>query len=412
MRELFRSLNFTRVWTGTLASGLAMSMQVVARGWFVYNIHNSTFELAVVLLAFQLPQVLVSLPGGVLADRRSKRTIIVVAHAFNACATLVLGILILGNNAGLTHFIVFGVLNGSVLALSFPSRQAILPHIVHQDLVFSALAMNATAVNISRVAGPAIAGILIYWISRGNTDSAFGVGVVYFVIAGLYLFASLISRSITVKGQAMSTSTTTSPKRDLIELADFVVRKPVVLALVVLSVVAYMFGHSCHALLPAFNESVLLGGARTYGFLLATLGMGFILGSLTIAWARDFRRKGAWLVGVQILWGILMILLGFTSLMWLAFTLTGLIGWIGGACMALNRSFLQSHVQTNLLGRVMSIDMIAHGMMPISSVPLGMLADAIGIDLTFSISGVLLIGLSLLTVLAVGARHYFADSSG
>ena len=412
MRELFQSLNFARVWTGTLVSGLAMSMQVVARGWFVYNIRDSTFELAVVLLAFQLPQVVVSLPGGVLADRRPKRTIMVVAHAFNACATLVLGILILGNHAELVHFILFGVLNGSVLALSFPSRQAIVPHVVKQEMVFSALALNATAVNISRVAGPAIAGLLIYWISAGDTDSVFAVGIVYLVIAALYLLAAFISRSITVKGQAMTTSTSTSPLRDLIELADFVVHKRIVLALVILSVFAYMFGHSFHALLPALNESVLLGGARTYGLLLATLGFGFIFGSLTIAWAKDMPRKGVWLVGVQILWGILMIVLGFTRLMWLAFTLAGFIGWIGGACMTLNRSLLQSHVSTRLLGRVMSIDMIAHGMMPISSVPLGMLADTIGIDLTFSISGGLLVGLSLVAVFSMGARRYFSNEGG
>ena len=117
------------------------------------------------------------------------------------------------------------------------------------------------------------------------------------------------------------------------------------------------------------------------------------------------KRKGAWLVGLQVLWGTLIVIIGFTWAMWLAFVLTGLIGWVGGACMAWNRSLIQSHVSTRLLGRVMSFDLMAHGMMSLSSIPLGMLADGIGIDLTISITGSLLIGFTLLVVLALGTRR-------
>ena len=127
-----------------------------------------------------------------------------------------------------------------------------------------------------------------------------------------------------------------------------------------------------------------------------------------VAWASDFQRKGIWLIGIQILWGVSLVLIGFARSMWLAFALAGLIGWFAGACMALNRSLLQSHVSIGLLGRVMSVDMIAHGMMPFSSVPLGMLADAMGIDLAISVSGGLLVGIIALAVLAFGAHRHLA----
>ena len=406
MRDLIFSRDFARVWIGTLASALAMNMQFIARGWFVFSIDNSVLDLAWVLLAFTLPQVFFSLPGGVLADRYPKRTLIAVAHALNAGATLVMGLLMLVNSIRFIHFILFGILNGTVLALSFPSRQAIVPHVVKQDLVFSALALNATALNISRVAGPAIAGLLIYWIASGDQSSEIAVGIVYLVISCLYLLASLISRSITVLGLAERTSSMTSPMRDLIEVAVFVLRKRIVLSLVLLSIFAYMFGHSISTFLPAFNESVLIGTAREYGFLLATFGIGSIVGSFMVIWGSDLQRKGVWLIGLQILWGLFVVSFGFIRSMWLAYVLIGLIGWFAGATMALNRSLLQSYVHTNMLGRVMSIDMMAHGLMPVGAVPLGILADAMGIDFAVSVCGGLLVATIAMAVFGVGAHRY------
>lgn len=408
MRDLLFSPNYVRVWIGTLASALAMNMQYVARGWFVFGFDNSVLDLAWVLLAFTLPQVFFSLPGGILADHFPKRTIIVVAHALNAGATLIMAILILQDSIHFIHFILFGVFNGTALAVSFPSRQAIVPHVVRKDLKFSGLALNATAINTSRVAGPALAGLLIYWIAKGDHSGGLAVGVVYLVIASLYLLASLISITITVSGKVTSTSKKINLRRDLSEVAEFLFHKRVVFSLVLLSIFAYMFGHSLNTFLPAFNESVLLGTAREYGFLLTTLGIGSIFGSFAVVWVADLRRKGLWLIGLQIFWGVLIVGFGLTIWLWLAFILAGLIGWTSGAATALNRSLLQSHVRTDLLGRVMSIDMMAHGMMPFSAVPLGMLADHMGIDFALSVSGALLVATIALAVFGVGAHRHLA----
>ena len=318
---------------------------------------------------------------------------------------MVLGLLILGNRSELIHFILFGILNGSILALSFPARQAIVPHVVERDFVFSALALSSTAMNISRVGGPALAGLLIYWIAAGDQSSELAVGIVYLVIASLYLLGSLISMTITVPGKAKDASTQTSLKQELIEVAEIFVQKRIVFSLVLLSVFAYMFGHTLNAFIPAFVESVLHASAREYGFLLATLGIGAIVGSFVVAWASNVRRKGLWLIGLQLSWGVLIFGFGFTSLLWLAFVLAGLIGLFAGAAVAFNRSTLQSHVRTSLLGRVMSIDMMAHGMMPFSALPLGMLADAMGIGLALSVAGGLLVLTIALAVFGVGAHR-------
>ena len=228
MRITFFSRDFALVWIGTLASGFAMNMQYVARGWFVFGMGNLVLDLAWVLLAFTLPQVFFSLPGGILADRYSKRSIIVISHTLIAIATLVMGLLILGKHIEFFHFIVFGVFNGTVLALSFPARQAIVPHVVKEDEVFSAFALNTTAVNTSRVAGPAFAGVLIAWIVKGNQSSEIAVGVVYLVISSLYFLASLFSLLITVPGRVAKVSNKPSLKKDLFEVAELVLHKRIV----------------------------------------------------------------------------------------------------------------------------------------------------------------------------------------
>ncbi len=367
-------------------------MQQVARGWFVYELTESALHLALVLVSFTLPQVLLSLLGGVVADRFSKRRIIIVAQFLNGIAALAMGVLVLTGIADFVHFIAFGVLSGSILALSFPSRHAIVPALVPERLVFSAIALNSTAMNTARVCAPAVAGLLIAWIAGGDTTSNLAVGIVYFVIAGLYIGASTISMFISAAGSVQS-KRRVRIKEDMLEALRFVRRHPSVWALVWLAIVPFMFGHSVNTFLPAFNEVVLQGGADNLGILLSFLGVGAIFGSLTLAALSHLRRKGAVLIGLLIAWGVAILAFGFVSSNAYAFALITLIGWLSSSSMAMNRALTQMHTNTRLLGRVMSIDMMAHGMMPLSVVPIGILADTVGTAPALSASGFMLVAI-------------------
>ena len=179
-----------------------MNMQIIARGWLVYALTSSALDLAWVTLSFMLPSVIFSLYGGVLADRLPKRRVIAWAQALNCVATLVMAAIIFSGNVTFWDFIWFGFFNGTVLALSMPARQAFVPEIIPERLIFTAMALNTTGWNLSRIIGPALAGLLIAWLAGGDKTSAYGVGIVYLVIASLYLFSSLTVLKVDRPGKA------------------------------------------------------------------------------------------------------------------------------------------------------------------------------------------------------------------
>ena len=163
-----------------------MNMQIIARGWLVYALTSSATDLAWVTLSFMLPSVVFSLYGGVLADRLPKRGVIIIAQSMNCVATLLMALIIFRGEVSFWDFIWFGFFNGSVLALSMPARQAFVPELIPEKLIFTAMALNTTGWNLSRIIGPAFAGLLIAFLADGDKASTYGVGIVYLVIAFLY----------------------------------------------------------------------------------------------------------------------------------------------------------------------------------------------------------------------------------
>ena len=383
-----------------------MNMQQVARGWFVFEMTESAVDLVWVSMSFMIPQVLFSLLGGVVADRNPKRRVMALSQLLNGLASLVMASLIIFEAVEFSHFIVFGLLNGTILALSFPARTAIVPDVVEERLVFSAFALNSTAMNIARVLGPTLAGFLIAIISGPEGDYHFGVGIVYFAISALYIVASLVSTMISVSGEVEKPSEPAHVFEDMAEVLRFVYRHPSVFALILVSIVPFLFGHSLNTLLPAFNETVLSGGADDLGILLSSMGIGAILGSLMLATASNLQRKGAWLLITIISWGILILLFGVIISEILAIVLIGFVGWISSCNRAMNRALIQSHVRPRLLGRVMSLDMMAHGLTPIGALPLGFIADWRGVPSALVASGVLMVlFIAVMYVALPAVRH-------
>ena len=132
-----------------------MNMQIIARGWLMYSLTSSAMDLAWVTLSFMLPTVAFSLWGGVVADRMPKRRIIALAQTLNCIATIVMGYIIFSDRVDFWDFIWFGFFNGTILALSMPARQAFAPELIPQRLMFTAMALNTTSWNLSRILGPA-----------------------------------------------------------------------------------------------------------------------------------------------------------------------------------------------------------------------------------------------------------------
>ena len=162
---MFSSLairDFRPLWTGILCAAFAMNMQIIARGWLAYNMTGSAVMLTWVVIAFFVPQAVLSLFGGAFADRFHKKRIMIIAQSLNAVATLAMALQVYSGRVTFADFIYFGVFNGTVIALSFPARQSIIPEIVGEKNVFNAMSMVAASWNLARILGPAMAGL------RGN----------------------------------------------------------------------------------------------------------------------------------------------------------------------------------------------------------------------------------------------------
>ena len=400
-KSMFASLkvsDYRYLWVGMLASAFALNMQLVAQGWLVYEMTQSAMNLTWVTLAFMVPQVVFSLVGGVLADRVAKKPVIGFAPILNGVATFAMAIIIMFGDVTFWDFIWVGAINGTALALSIPARTAFIPEIVGEHLMFNAMAFNTASWNLSRILGPALAGFMIAVFAGGDTTSTYGVGLVYFVLSGLYLVSAVTVVFIRHDGLPEEREKN-SPMNELHEGFTYVLESPIVGGLILLSILPFLFGLTINTLLPAFSTDVLNGGPDDLGLLMTGMGVGAILGSLALAKMGAFSHKGYWVLGTSAIWGLLVSLFGAATSFLSATIVLGLIGFISAVNMSMNRSLVQLQVEQHMRGRIMSIDMMSHGLMPLGVLPIGYIAETVSVPAGLITSGLIL----LVSTIALGA---------
>jgi MFS family permease len=389
---MFASLqnrDFRFLWVGNLGAQFAMQMQQVARGWLIYAMTESPLMLTWVLLSFAIPSFLFSLFGGVIADRLRKKRVMMISQLLNFFATLIMATIVITGHVTFWDFIWFGLFNGTVLSLSMPSRQSVIPEIVGESSLFNAMALSTASMNLSRVCGPAVAGGIIALIAQGDTSSAFGVGVVYYIIAALYLMSVVTLGALHYQGH----STMVEKNTILFDIkAGFVYMftSPLIFGLLMMSFLPMLFGMPIQFLMPAFNQDILGGGPDDLGMLMAANGAGALLGSLALARMGDVGKKGLWLLGISMVWAVFMAGFAFTTNMLLALSAIALVGLTSSMYMAMNMSLVQLAVSQEMRGRVNSIMMMTFGLMPIGVIPVGYIAEYYGIDTALWISAILL----------------------
>lgn len=404
---MFSSLafrDFRLLWIANLGASFAMQMQMVARGWLIYDMTSSAMALTWVMLSFMLPSVLFSLAGGVIADRMRKRSIMVTSQLLNTLATVFLALIVYTGHITFWDFIYFGVFNGTVLAISMPARASVTPEIVGREHVVNAMALQSATFNLSRILGPALAGMLIAAVAAGDTTSTQGVGVVFFVIAGLYAISALATALLRYQGKPLSRDTT--PLADIVEGFRYMKRERIVLGLLVMGFVPMTFGFAITFLLPAFNADVIGGGPDDLGLLMTGAGVGALAGSLTLARAGDIDGKGRVLFLMGYLWAVFVAAFALSTTMLAALVFGALAGFCGAVMGSLNMSLVQMTVPDDIRGRVMSIMMMAMGFMPIGMIPISATAEFVGIESALLLAGGLLaVSMVLLRVWIPGIRR-------
>lgn len=381
--------DFRLLWVANLVASFAMQMQMVARGWLIYDITSSPMALAWVILSFMLPSFVFSLWGGVIADRMRKKPIMIGAQLLNTAATVLLAVIIYRGDVTFWHFIYFGLFNGTILSFSMPARSAVIPEIVPKHLVVNAMALQSSTYSLSRVAGPSLAGLLIAWFAGGDNTSATGVGLVFYVIAAMYLVSVAATAMLHYTGDPRA-ETNAGMLEDIAEGFRYMGRERIILGLLVMGIVPFMFGFAPTFLAPAFNKEVIDGGPATLGYLMTAFGVGSLIGALTLARLGDIGGKGKVLFAATYIWAVGVAAFALSPGLVSAMIFGVFIGVFSSLVGSLNMSVVTLAIKPEIRGRVMAIMMMTHGVMPLGMFPVAAAAEFIGIDVALLLSAVLL----------------------
>jgi len=372
---------FQLLWTSNLLFFGAGWTQTIVLGWMAYTMTHSEF-LVGVFTAARLGPMLLGPLSGALADRYSKVKLLIAASLWATVGLSVVALL-----AGLDRLPFWGlVLGGLIIGLaqspSQPARAALAVELVGRGNVSNANALNALAINSMQVIGPAVGGSLIALIGAPLT---LWLSVLWYAAALLLILPLRKHRSATPRRREPVLAMT---------LSGFRVLGTNRLAAAVLAVT---LAANCtlwpvyQSFMPVFAERVLLLDAAGLGVLMTCAGAGGLLGSLAIAALGDFRRKGALFVLGTCAWAALWVLFSLSSLPWLSFLLMAAIGVLGSCFVVLQSTLLLLATDPLVHGRMLGLQELAIGIMPVSTLGLGALAQVIGLPGTTRIAGGLVI---------------------
>jgi MFS family permease len=381
----------------------SMNMQVFIRGWMVFQLTGSYALLGGIALASSVPQVGLSLFGGVIADIVPQKKWVVQTGQFaNAVNAVVIGLLIVSDQITVAHLMVAAVVQGTSMALMMPARQAMTPEIVGQARLMNAMALMTAGMNGARLVMPGLAGWLVAAVGGGvGVD---GAQYVYFLMAALYLWAALLMGQVASHPRLRAAAE--AGKNPLREIADgirYVRRNAPVRSVLTVNLVLETVSMPYFFLLPGFVAEVLDGGAFEIGTLLSISGVGALAGSLLIASLPSRRR--AWLMlASSLLLGAALVGFAAATRYWLSALLFTVVGFGTTARWSLSSVLIQAYTSDEYRGRVSSVYNLSWGVTSFSAFFVGLLADQIGPQWAIGGTGILLVAIVAPLMVRSGIR--------
>lgn len=384
---------FRNLWLGMLPGTMGMQMGMITNGYLAYELTGSAAAIGFVTLGFGIPMLLFALIGGVVADRVSKRRVIMITQSIIGLCAVALAVLVLTDLISIWLMTAVAFVMGTCFAFNMPARQSFVAEIISRKRLMNAIALNNAGMNLSRVIGPALAGFLIGkpWV---------GIGGIYILMACMYAFVVMSLFRVRDRG-AIPNPGKTSGYRSLVDGLSYIKGNSVVLALLMLAFVPVILGMPYQALMPVFAEDVFNVGASGLGWLLAMNGIGALLGSLAVASMGGASRRGWIQLGLGMTFGVSLAVFAFSGRFDVAMVALLVVGATSAAYMALNSTLVMDKTEPQYHGRVMSVYMLTFSAMPLAVTPFGALADEFGAPVTIGIGGLLLVTV----VVIFGALH-------
>jgi MFS family permease len=359
-----------RLWFwGQMTSLFGTWMQTTAQGFLVYQLTHSSAYLGYVGFASGIPSWLFMMYGGVVADRVSRRKLLIITQSIMMILAFVLATLVFSGTVQAWHILLLAFGLGSANAFDAPARLAFVSEMVDREDLTNAVALNATMFNTALIIGPAIAGIIYAAFGPGWCFAVNGISFIAVIIA----LAAMRLPPGTVPSQRSSTLSA------LKEGINYVRHQPIIRALVGLVATTSLFGMSLGTLLPAWSVKILHGNAATNGLLFSARGVGSLFGALAIATFGRSHIRGKFITIGSLCFPIFIALFALTYWLPLSLLLMVFLGIATIFVANLSNASIQSIVPDSLRGRVMGVySTIFMGSIPIGALALGTIAEHAG----------------------------------
>ncbi|MDI6851120.1 MAG: MFS transporter [bacterium] len=388
----FRSLkyyNFRLYFIGQSISLIGTWMQRVTVPWVVYRLTGSSLLLGVTGFASQLPTFILAPFAGTIVDRVNRYKLLFVTQTIAMAQALALYFFYVTGHVNVQLIIFLNTILGTVNAFDMPARQSLFIHLVEgKEDLNNAIALNSSMVNLARLIGPSIAGIII--TTRGEAACFLINAISYlFVIGSLAMMRLNLPEPAKLPHQIL---------KDLKEGVAYIKSHSVIFHVITLLAIVSLIGMPYTILLPVYSKEVLKGGAHTYGFLMGSIGIGALVGALAMASRKNIKGIGKTLPYACFIFGSALLFLSLVNNFYVAAVLIAIAGFGMVSETITSNTLLQLTTEEKKRGRVMSFYTFSFtGMAPFGSLLAGWLSQNLGVRKAFLISGLVLI---------VGGLHF------
>jgi len=382
---------FAWFFVSTLGMMAAVMMQILVRGFLVFELTGSFAALGLLSLVSAVPQLIFGFYGGVLADRFPKKLVTQAGQIVGFANVTTMGLLAAFGVLAFWHLLASGIVSGLLVGVMVPARQAMVHEVVRGNRVMNAISLNTAGTNVMQIAAPAVGGVVL---------GIWGAAGAFFVMSVCY--ASAVVTMAFVPGAPAAQKGDSNARAAFLDVIDglrHVRHHPQLSQILSFSFVVALLGSAYMPVLPGFVADVFSDSSAVLGLLIAVSAVGSLVGSLILASLPD-RRRGRLLIGSGIVLGIGLIGLSVSPVVLVAIPFMVVIGLGQAGRQSVGNTLLQVYSEDVYRGRVMSLFMLQFAVMSLGAFGIGMMATVMSIELAFG-----LVAAALLAVgLATGAR--------
>jgi MFS family permease len=380
MLRALRYRNYRLFFGGQVVSLTGTWITTTATSWLVYRITGSALLLGIVGFASQFPAFLLTPFAGIFVDRWNRHRLLVATQTLSMLTSFALAVLTLTGTISIPSLLVVSVVQGLVNAFDMPTRQAFVVTLIEdKNDLGNAIALNSSMFNAARLLGPTVAGAIIAASNEGWCYLIDGVSF-------LAVIAALLA--MRVPATSFNTGRAVSPAQQFKEGWEYAYNHRAIRSIIMQIALVCLLAFPYIVLIPIFAGTILHGGPHTLGFLMTASGCGALLGAVYLAGRRSIAGLGQVIVAAGTVFGLGLMAFAFSHVLWLSVLLLVVVGFGSMVQVASSNTLLQTIVDDNKRGRVMSFFLMAYfGTAPFGSLMAGWVSDRYGAPVTVAFGG-------------------------